>query len=339
MLKKLIFVFLCFGVFAENFGNNCSENGSKICPGKSEKTEKNGIDFFVEDSFKIDFDESTFSSEMAVFSNKSGVFLYDKKGGIRKILDEKVLLASKVFLGSDRVFINTASGVFKAIDFNGKLIFSVELDGVSRSDIVCDPKNGNVFFSTIDQAVFCFSKDGKLLWKNTEFLVQNNVLNSNLIISDFLGFYNTLGVSLIEKLTGASIPGKISHIFLQGEKFISGYNSGEKLCLISEKQNYYFEKSSGNFEKFDKNEFFVNGKKFTFPVFVCEGNTKIDFKNSRHFGKFSVFFDGKYFAIIMENQEKISYKKFDFEIKDVFFSGENLFIFTGNSIKVVKIVK
>lgn len=324
-------VLMCCGAFAFGSAENSSMKSDEVVSvNKAKECE-------VKNCCDIKFDEISFFEENIAFSNKSGIFLYKSGEKLKHLVVEDLKLAHKICLGSDKIFINTIDGVFKAIDFDGNLIFSVTLDkSVSRSDIVFDKKTGNILFFTVDNVVFCYSSNGKLLWKNTDFINRNPVLSGKIVVNEFVYFLNNFGFYFLDKKTGEVIPNEGLNHVVENDNFYDFSESGDKIWIKSYKNDCVVDKITKKVEKLEKDEFLVNGKKFSKKSANLNGK-KIDDFNVACFNDCSILF--KKDCLIVFKNDKSELYKLNFDVKNVYFDGALLYFHDGSSAKIVNLVK
>ncbi len=288
-----------------------------------------------EDEYEFDY-----SNEKIVSVGKKSVCLIDtktsKKTEIYKF-ERSAKAVAKVAISDENVFLNTEDCVFKCLDFSGNVIFQKTLQAVSRSGIFID--NSNVFFASINQYVYCYSKNGDLVWFNKDNPSNDLIYKCKLFVGKYIYLLNKSGISIIDKRTG--------FLYLAIDKFKEArdfYVVGDDVvCSISDHDFVLYEVMTGVTKKNDN----------YFPTYFISGKSNYSYKdsvlknldNGKEY-KFEAisfeFFEGKVFAynknsynydqLVIIDGEKVTFEKLDFKIRKMIYKDRMFVAFDGSKI-------
>ena len=276
-----------------------------------------------------------------VASNVNGLFLFESNPNSNKktfSFDKKKLIAPKVALDVDRVFVNTENSEFCCYDFDGNIVFKKNTKIPCLSDIVLD--NNSVVFSLADQTIVSYSKQGDLLWVNNSFQSNDGNSFSKIENNSYLFFLNKFVFAFLDKKTGTVIfktnqTTKASNFYFDKvirKVFVFDYSSVFSFDLknpktIQEKESFFDSFYSKGIEYSYKNGMLINKK--------TNQSYEVNLKNIKFFeGK--IFIISKFDLTIIDGDSVIK-EKLGFVIKDVFYKNGILVVTSSEKLRWTKL--
>lgn len=272
----------------------------------------------VKFSYAKEFD--IFGNKVVASNNESIAIANLDDKSIREVykFDSEQAACAKVGISSNRIFINTQSGKFIGLDYDGKIVFDFQ-NHVSRSRMFC--VGSSVIFTFTNQYVVCYSANGKLVWMNKHFYMNDHMLKNKIIVDDkYTYFLNKHGFAILDNRTGMK------------------YFSFDKFKNISDfyvNNGVVYSHDPSSFLSFDLKSEKISSEK----IFYSDEYFQKKFVSKFVSGDFEYSYDGKILKNMNNNKEYlIDIKHFEFFENKIFaYSAKNLVIIDGDDVVVEKI--